>query len=122
MLLDADALAWSLRSCTRSRPLRPLLEETARAGDTTSWPLIRKHTPNLPRLHRDDEYIILWLVDEDRQEGEPLLSSLLTVRDPRMHSRFPAIAKQLGPSTGHASAQQRTAWSCDVLKVHQHWR
>ncbi|MGW3209010.1 hypothetical protein [Streptomyces sp. NPDC001135] len=102
--------------------LRPLLEQTARAGATTSWPAIRKRLPGLPRLHRDDESVLLWLVDEDRQEGEPLLSALVTVGDRQMHPRFPAIAEQLGLPTGRSASQQRTAWSYEVLKAHQHWR
>lgn len=110
--LDAGRL-WEIAT-----ELRPLLEQTARDGATTSWPAIRKRLPGLPRLHRDDEGVILWLVDEDRQEGEPLLSALVTVGNRQMHPRFPAIAEQLG----RATAQQRTAWSYEVLKVHQHWR
>ncbi|MCG3040714.1 hypothetical protein ACLIYM_02345 [Streptomyces fenghuangensis] len=102
--------------------LRPLLVQTARAGATTSWPGIRKRLPDLPRLHRDDESVLLWLVDEDRQEGEPLLSALVTVGDRRMHPRFPAIAEQLGLFPGRTDAQQRTTWSYEVLKAHQHWR
>ncbi|MFC9616619.1 hypothetical protein [Streptomyces sp. NPDC056938] len=102
--------------------LRPLLEQTARSGATTSWPAIRKRLPGLPRLHRDDESVILWLVDEDRHEGEPLLSALVTVGDRQMHPRFPSIAEQLGLCTGRAASQQRTAWSYEVLKVHQYWR
>ncbi|WP_409467270.1 hypothetical protein [Streptomyces sp. HC307] len=102
--------------------LRPLLEETARAGATTSWPLIRKHLPGLPRLHRDDECVILWLVDEGRQEGEPLLAALVTVGNQQMRPRFPAVAEQLGLSCGADVAQQQTTWSYEVLKVHQHWR
>ncbi|MGJ5832042.1 hypothetical protein [Streptomyces ossamyceticus] len=115
-LLDAGRL-WEIAT-----ELRPLLEQTARDGATTNWPAIRKRLPGLPRLHRDDESVILWLVDEDRQDGEPLLSALVTVGNRQMHPRFPAIAEQLGLATGRATAQQRTAWSYEVLKVHQHWR
>ncbi|MEW2400338.1 hypothetical protein [Streptomyces sp. NPDC046862] len=102
--------------------LRPLLEETAKAGATTSWPLIRKRLPGLPRLHPDDESVILWLVDEDRQKGEPLLAALVTTGNRQMHPRFPVIAEHLGLPCGTNTTQQRTAWSYEVLKVHQHWR
>jgi hypothetical protein len=102
--------------------LRPLLEETAKAGATTTWPLIRKRLPGLPRLHPDDESVILWLVDEDRQDGEPLLSALVTTGNRQMHPRFPVIAGHLGLSYGTNTTQQQTAWSYEVLKVHQHWR
>ncbi|WP_369386209.1 hypothetical protein AB5J72_00145 [Streptomyces sp. CG1] len=102
--------------------LRPFLVDTARAGATTSWPLIRNRMPNLPRLYRDDECVILWLVDEDGNEGEPLLASLITVGNRQMHPRFPVIAEQLGLSCGTGVAQQQTVWSYEVLKVHQHWR
>ncbi|MFF4398405.1 hypothetical protein [Streptomyces sp. NPDC001480] len=115
-LLEAGQL-WEIAT-----ELRPLLEQTARAGATTSWPAIRKRLPELPRLHRDDESVILWLVDEDRQGGEPLLSALVTVGDRQMHPRFPAIAEQLGLPTGHSASQHRTTWSYEVLKTHQHWR
>lgn len=115
-LLDAGHL-WEIAT-----ELRPLLEQTARDGATTNWPAIRKRLPTLPRLHRDDESVILWLADEDRQDGEPLLSALVTVGNRQMHPRFPAIAEQLGLATGRATAQQRIAWSYEVLKVHQHWR
>ncbi|WP_217179854.1 hypothetical protein [Streptomyces sp. AC495_CC817] len=101
--------------------LRPLLEETAKAGATTSWPLIRKHLPGLGRLHPDDESVILWLVDEDRQEGQPLLAALVTTGNRQMHPRFPVIAEQLGLPCGTNTAQQQTTWSYEVLKVHQHW-
>lgn len=102
--------------------LRPLLEQTARDGATTSWTLIGKRLPRLPRLHRDDQSVLLWLVDEDRQAGEPLLSALVTVGNRQMHPRFPAIAEQLGLSTGHGASAHHTAWSYEVLKVHQYWR
>lgn len=115
-MLEAGRL-WEIATA-----LRPLLEQTARAGATTSWPAIRKRLPGLPRLHRDDESVILWLVDEDRQDGEPLLSALVTAGNRQMHPRFPAIAEQLGLATGRAALEQRTAWSYEVLKVHQHWR
>ncbi|MDH2408440.1 hypothetical protein ACG5V6_20920 [Streptomyces chitinivorans] len=55
-------------------------------------------------------------------KGEPLLSALVTVGDRRMHPRFPAIAEQLGLFPGRTDAQQRTTWSYEVLKAHQHWR
>ncbi|MGW0732488.1 hypothetical protein [Streptomyces sp. NPDC002851] len=115
-LLEAGQL-WEIAS-----DVRPLLEQTARVGATTSWPAIRKHLPGLPRLHRDDQSVILWLVDEERRSGEPLLSALVTVGDRQMHPRFPAIAEQLGLSAGRTPAQHRTAWSYEVLKAHQHWR
>lgn len=102
--------------------LRPLLEEAAKAGATTSWPLIRKRLPGLPRLHPDDESVILWLVNEDRQEGEPLLAALVTTGNRQMHPRFPVIAEQLGLPCGTNTTQQQTTWSYEVLKVHQHWR
>ncbi|MFE9934193.1 hypothetical protein [Streptomyces sp. NPDC005533] len=35
--------------------LRPLLEKTARAGSTTTWPQIHKRLPGLPRLHAYDQ-------------------------------------------------------------------
>ncbi|MEW2489946.1 hypothetical protein [Streptomyces sp. NPDC048411] len=89
--------------------LRPLLEQTARAGATITWSAIRKRLPALPRLHRDDESVLLWLVDDDRDQGEPLLSALVTVGDRQMHPRFPAVAEQLGVPTGRASTQQRSA-------------
>ncbi|MFE2261052.1 hypothetical protein [Streptomyces griseosporeus] len=102
--------------------LRPFLEQTARMGATTSWGLIRKRLPAVPRLHRDDESVVLCLVDEDRQDGEPLLSALVTVRDRHMHPRFPVIAQQLGvPLSGHP-AEQQMVWSYEVLKAHQYWR
>ncbi|MFF2205241.1 hypothetical protein [Streptomyces sp. NPDC058145] len=105
-----------------STELRPLLEQIARMGATTSWSLILKRLPALPRLHRDDESVILWLVDEDRQQGEPLLSALVTVGNRQMHPRFPVIAGQLGlPYSGNPTEQQ-TAWSYEVLRVHQYWR
>ncbi|WP_097865722.1 hypothetical protein [Streptomyces sp. rh34] len=76
--------------------LRPLLEQTARAGTTTTWKAIRKRQPALARLHRDDESVLLWLVDDERDQGDPLLSALVTVGDRQMHPRFPTIAEQLG--------------------------
>lgn len=101
--------------------LRPLLEQTARAGSTTTWPQIHKRLPGLPRLHADDQCVLLWLVDEDGRRGEPLLSALVTVGDRQMHPRFPAVAEQLGwrPSSG---TRPDSSWSYEVLKVHQHWR
>ncbi|MER5556841.1 hypothetical protein ABT001_35230 [Streptomyces sp. NPDC002793] len=102
--------------------LRPLLEQTARAGATTTWTAIRKRLPALVRLHRDDESVLLWLVDDDRDQSEPLLSALVTVGDRQMHPRFPTIAEQLGVSAGRSSTQQRSAWNYEVLKAHQHWR
>ncbi|MFD9724615.1 hypothetical protein [Streptomyces sp. NPDC059072] len=101
--------------------LRPLLEQTARAGSTTTWPQIHKRLPGLPRLHADDQCVLLWLVDEDGRRGEPLLSALVTVGDRRMHPRFPAVAEQLGwrPPSG---TRADSSWSYEVLKVHQHWR
>ncbi|MGR8012275.1 hypothetical protein [Streptomyces hypolithicus] len=101
--------------------LRPLLEQTARSGASTTWPQVHKRLPGLPRLHADDQCVILWLVDEDGQKGEPLLSALVTVGDRQMHPRFPAVAEQLGWSSP-AGTRQHTAWSYEVLKVHQHWR
>ncbi|MFF5783172.1 hypothetical protein ACFY7Y_40450 [Streptomyces virginiae] len=101
--------------------LRPLLEQTARVGSTTTWPQIHKRLPGLPRLHADDQCVLLWLVDEDGRKGEPLLSALVTVGDRQMHPRFPAVAEQLGwqPPSG---TRPQGAWSYEVLKVHQHWR
>ncbi|MCX5115240.1 hypothetical protein OOK13_43735 [Streptomyces sp. NBC_00378] len=78
--------------------------------------------PALSRLHRDDESVLLWLVDEDRQKDEPLRLSLVTVGDRLMHPHFPQIADQRGLSTGRSRSEQRTAWSYEVLKVHQYWR
>ncbi|MFJ5635331.1 hypothetical protein ACIQF5_22180 [Streptomyces goshikiensis] len=101
--------------------LRPLLEQTARAGSTTTWPQIHKRLPGLPRLHADDQCVLLWLVDEDGRKGEPLLSALVTVADRQMHPRFPAVAEQLGWTTPGGS-RPHTAWSYEVLRVHQHWR
>ncbi|MGW7615528.1 hypothetical protein ACWGLG_06620 [Streptomyces antimycoticus] len=102
--------------------LRQLLEQTARMSATTSWSRIHKRLPSLPRLHRDDQSVILWLVDEERREGEPLLCALVTVGDRQMHPRFPVIAEQLGlPCSGTAARQQMT-WSYEVLKAHQYWR
>ncbi|MCX4784296.1 hypothetical protein [Streptomyces sp. NBC_01264] len=101
--------------------LRPLLEQTAQAGSTTTWPQIHKRMPSLPRLHADDQCVLLWLVDEDGKRGEPLLSALVTVGDRQMHPRFPAVAEQLGwklPS----GTRPNSSWSYEVLKVHQHWR
>lgn len=102
--------------------LRPLLEETAKDGATTSWPLIRKRLPGLGRLHPDDESVILWLVDEDRQDGQPLLAALVTTGNRQMHPRFAVIAEQLGLPCGTNAAQQQTTWSYEVLRVHQYWR
>jgi hypothetical protein len=102
--------------------LRPLLEQTARMAATTTWSLITKRLPALPRLHRDDQSVILWLVDEERREGEPLLCALVTVGDRQMHPRFPVIAEQLGLACSGAPAQQQMAWSYEVLKAHQYWR
>ncbi|MCX5079174.1 hypothetical protein OHA84_38175 (plasmid) [Streptomyces sp. NBC_00513] len=101
--------------------LRPLLEQTARAGSTTTWPQVHKRLPGLPRLHADDQCVLLWLVDEDGRKGEPLLSALVTVEDRQMHPRFPAVAEQLGWKPPYG-ARPHTAWSYEVLKVHQHWR
>jgi hypothetical protein len=102
--------------------LRPLLEQTARMGATTSWSRIRKRLPALPRLHRDDQSVILWLVDEERREEEPLLCALVTVGDRQMHPRFPVIAEQLGLPCSGTAAQQQMTWSYEVLKAHQYWR
>ncbi|MFF9691018.1 hypothetical protein [Streptomyces sp. NPDC014623] len=102
--------------------LRPLLEQTARAGTTTTWTVIRKRLPALTSLHRDDESVLLWLVDDDRDQSEPLLSALVTVGDRQMHPRFPTIAEQLGVPAGRSSTQQRSTWNYEVLKAHQHWR
>ncbi|MEU6363248.1 hypothetical protein ACFWFS_07415 [Streptomyces albidoflavus] len=99
-----------------------MLEQTARARGTISWPAMRKRLPALPHLHRDDESIVLWLVDEDRQKGEPLLSALVTVGDRQMHPLFPQIAEQLGLSAGGTPDEQLSLWSYEVLKVYQHWR
>ncbi|WP_159765068.1 hypothetical protein [Streptomyces sp. HM190] len=66
--------------------------------------------------------MILWLVDEDRQDGEPLLSALVATSNRQMHPRFPVIAGHLGLSCGTNTTQRQTAWSYEVLKVHQHWR
>ncbi|MFF4427441.1 hypothetical protein ACFY04_43215 [Streptomyces sp. NPDC001549] len=93
--------------------LRPLLEQTARAGSTNTWPQIHKRLPGLPglpRLHADDQCVLLWLVDEDGRKGEPLLSALVTVGDRQMHPRFPAVAEQLGWRCP-AGTRQHTAWS-----------
>ncbi|MEU5520875.1 hypothetical protein ABZ759_09320 [Streptomyces sp. NPDC047860] len=102
--------------------LRPLLEQTARMGATTTWSRISKRIPGLPLLHRDDQSVILWLVDEERRKGEPLLCALLTVGDRQMHPRFPVIAEQLGLPCSGTAARQQMAWSYEVLKVHQYWR
>ncbi|WP_143659657.1 hypothetical protein [Streptomyces sp. MP131-18] len=118
----APALLATSRLWELATDLRPLLEQTARARATTSWPAIRKHLPGLPRLHPDDESILLWLVDEEREAGEPLLSALVTIRDRQMNPRFPQIAQQLGLPTGSTRTEQQTAWSYEVLKAHQHWR
>ncbi|MFF4934552.1 hypothetical protein ACFY2H_37585 [Streptomyces griseofuscus] len=115
-LLDSGAL-WEIATQLRSH-----LEQVARAGATTTWPTIRKRLPGLPRLHRDDESVVLWLVDEERRDDEPLLASLVTVGDRQMHPRFPAIAEQLGLGTGRTPAQQRSAWGYEVLRAHQYWR
>lgn len=101
--------------------LRPLLEQTARAGSTTTWPQIYKRLPGLPRLHAEDQCVLMWLVDEDGRKEEPLLSALVTVGDRQMHPRFPAVAEQLGWRCP-ADTRRHTAWSYEVLKVHQHWR
>ncbi|KPI09993.1 hypothetical protein OV450_8530, partial [Actinobacteria bacterium OV450] len=114
-LLEAGRL-WEIAT-----ELRPLLEQTARAGSTLTWPQIHKRLPSLPRLHADDQCVLLWLVDEDRRKGEPLLSALVTVGDRQMHPRFPAVAEQLGWRT-QSGTRPHTAWSYEVLKVHQHWR
>ncbi|MGG7568987.1 hypothetical protein [Streptomyces sirii] len=105
-----------------STELRPLLEQIARDGATITWSLIRKCLKNLPHLHKEDQCVVLWLVDEDRRKGEPLLSALVTVGDRQMHPRYPAIAEQHGVQTGSGVPQQRTAWSYEVLKAHQYWR
>ncbi|WP_331762074.1 hypothetical protein [Streptomyces anulatus] len=102
--------------------LRPLLEQTARAGTTTTWKAIRQRLPGLARLHRDDESVLLWLVDDERDQGDPLLSALVTVGDRQMHPRFPTIAEQLGVTAGRYPTQQRSTWSYEVLKSHQRWR
>ncbi|MER6149377.1 hypothetical protein [Streptomyces hirsutus] len=119
---EQPALLESPRLYEIATGLRPLLADTARAGAPTSWVLIRKRLPGLPRLHRDDECVLLWLVDEDRQDGEPLLAALVTVGNRQMHPRFPAVAEQLGLSCQANTAQQQTTWSYEVLKAHQHWR
>jgi hypothetical protein len=102
--------------------LRQLLEQTARMGATTTWSRISKRLPSLPRLHRDDQSVILWLVDEERREGEPLLCALVTVCDRQMHPRFPVIAEQLGLACSGTTDQQQMTWSYQVLKAHQYWR
>ncbi|MFE9922771.1 hypothetical protein ACFYQA_14655 [Streptomyces sp. NPDC005774] len=102
--------------------LRPLLEQTARMGATTTWSRIGMRLPALPRLHRDDQSVILWLVDEEREKGEPLLCALVTVGDRQTHPRFPVIAEQLGLACSDTAAQQQTAWNYEVLKAHQYWR
>ncbi|MET8114692.1 hypothetical protein [Streptomyces prasinus] len=102
--------------------LRLLLEQTARMGATTTWSRIGMRLPALPRLHRDDQSVLLWLVDEERQKGEPLLCALVTVGDRQMHPRFPVIAEQLGLACSDTAAQQQMAWSYEVLKAHQYWR
>lgn len=101
--------------------LRPLLEQTARAGTTTTWTAIRKRLPALACVDRDDESLLLWLVDGERATGEPLLSALVTVGDRQMHPRFPAISEQLG-FAAVPNGTQRSAWSYEVLKAHQFWR
>ncbi|MFJ6852968.1 hypothetical protein ACIQM3_20975 [Streptomyces sp. NPDC091271] len=100
--------------------LRPLLEQSARAGGTTTWAVIRKRLPALTSLHRDDESVLLWLVDDDRDQSEPLLSAVVTVGDRQMHPRFPTIAEQLGVPAGHSSTQQRSTWNYEVLRAHRH--
>ncbi|MFE1328733.1 hypothetical protein, partial [Streptomyces sp. NPDC058741] len=114
----------ALSSCPRTSPDIGLtrLEQTAHLGATTSWSRMRKRFPALPRLHRDDESVVLWLVDEERQDGEPLLSALVTVGDRQMHPRFPVIAEQLGLPCPGTPTQQQMIWSYEVLKVHQYWR
>ncbi|GGU41371.1 hypothetical protein [Streptomyces violascens] len=102
--------------------LRPLLEQTARAGATIGWPAIRKRLPGLPVLQRDDECLLLWLVDEDRQTGEPLLSALVTAGDRQMHPRFPEVAEELGLPAGRTPGEQHATWGYEVLKTHQHRR
>ncbi|MFJ9856209.1 hypothetical protein ACIRVN_01740 [Streptomyces albogriseolus] len=102
--------------------LRPLLEQTARMGATTTWSRIGKRLPGLPRLHQDDQSVILWLVDEERRQGEPLLCALVTVGDRQMHPRFPVIAEQLGLPCSGTAVQQQMTWSYEVLKAHQYWR
>ncbi|MFF1414584.1 hypothetical protein ACFVX6_33235 [Streptomyces sp. NPDC058289] len=82
---------------------------------------IHKRLPGLPRLHADDQCVLLWLVDEDGRKGEPLLSALVTVGDRQMHPRFPAVAEQLVWTTPVGTRSHNT-WSYEVLKVHQHWR
>ncbi|MEU6631739.1 hypothetical protein ABZ905_26180 [Streptomyces parvus] len=101
--------------------LRPLLEQTARAGATTTWAAIRKRLPALASVNRDDESLLLWLVDDERATGEPLLSALVTVGDRQMHPRFPAISEQLG-FAAVSNGTQRSTWSYEVLKAHQFWR
>lgn len=118
---EQPALLESPRRYEIATGLRLLLEDTTRAGATTVRALICKRLPGLPRPHRDDECVILWLVDEDRQDGEPLLAALVPVGNRQMHPRFPAVAEQLGLSCGANTAQQQTTWSYEVLKVHQHW-
>ncbi|MBB4903742.1 hypothetical protein [Streptomyces griseomycini] len=100
--------------------LRPFLKDTARVGAITGWALLRKRLPTLPRLHRDGECVILWLVDEDRQAKEPPLAVLATVGNRQMHPCFPAVAEQLGLLCGTDTAQQTTS-SYEVLKGHQYW-
>ncbi|WP_404962127.1 hypothetical protein [Streptomyces sp. 147326] len=43
------------------------------------------------------------------------------VGDRQLHPRFPAVAEQLG-WTSPLGTRQHTAWSYEVLKVHQHCR
>lgn len=119
---ESQALLSAGRLWEIATDLRPVLEQTARARGTISWPAMRKRLPTLPLLHRDDKSVVLWLVDEDRQKGEPLLSALITVGDRQMHPRFPQIAEQLGLSAGRTPSEQRSVWSYEVLKVYQHWR
>ncbi|MEU3408921.1 hypothetical protein ABZ766_33930 [Streptomyces sp. NPDC006670] len=114
-LLEAGRL-WEIAA-----ELRPLLEQTARSGSTITWPQIHKRLPGLPRLNADDQCVLLWLVDEEGRSGEPLLSALVTVGDRQMHPRFPAVAEQLG-WMNPVGTRPHTAWSYEVLKVHQHWR
>ncbi|WP_158795093.1 hypothetical protein [Streptomyces sp. NRRL S-337] len=102
--------------------LRTLLEQIARDGATTTWTLIRKRLKGLPRLHTDDQCVVLWMVDDERRKDEPLLSALVTVGNRQVHPRYPAIVEQLGIRTGSIPSGQRTAWSYEVLKARQYWR
>ncbi|MFE1775508.1 hypothetical protein [Streptomyces sp. NPDC059008] len=51
--------------------------------------------------------MVLWMVDEDRRKGEPLLSALVTVGDRQMHPRYPAIAEEHGILNRSGALQQR---------------